>query len=687
MSFGSRSHLSIVFALGLLCLLVVCPPAPAQEKVSATAKDARLDWWRDARFGLFIHWGLYSVPAGEWKDQTGHAEWIRTTAQIPLATYDQFLERFNPTEFDASAWARAAKAAGMRYIVITTKHHDGFCLFDSKETEFDVMATPHGRDILREIADAFRAEGLRVGWYHSIMDWHHPDYLPRRGWEKERSTEGADFERYRRYLHSQVTEILSNYGPIDVMWFDGEWERTWNHEHRQELYDLCRSLQPNVIVNNRVDVGRGGMAGLTEDAKYCGDFGTPEQEVPANGLPGGDGESCITMNRHWGYNRADQDYKSTEELIRLLIDVASKGGNLLLNVGPKADGTFPAKSSERLEGIGRWLGEYGESIYGTEASPLPETPWGRCTMKRVENRTRLYLHVFDWPSPGLVVRGLGNRSIRAFLLNDPDTALKLGHGVGSVAIAMPKAAPHPNASVVVLEFEGPPIVYDLPRFLVASEVFLDEVTMEIDSGSSALAVHYTVDGSEPTELSPRYLRPLRLAESTVVHARSVHDGKPVTEVARFEVKKVAPLPAHDAGVTSRGLERRIYKGIWDRLPEFSNQEPGQTDVVGTVTLKGGAAAEHSGARFIGWITLPADGIYDFALDSDDGSRLWIDNNLVVDNDGLHAPTMAKGTLPLAAGAHRIQVDYFNKTGGAELTLYAVVAGKKLESVAAAWLSH
>src|SRR5262245_28872875 len=222
-------------------------PPPAEKP------DPRMDWWRDARFGLFLHWGLYSIPAGEWNGRTDHAEWIRTTAQIPLAEYDQLVAKFNPVKFDARAWVAAAKAAGMRYVVITSKHHDGFCLFDSKQTDFDVMSTPFARDPLKELAAACREAGLKLCFYHSIMDWHHPDYLPRRDWEKDRPVEGADFARFVKYLRAEVTELLSNYGDVGVLWFDGEWESTWNHEEGKALYDLCRTLQPNVIVNNRVD--------------------------------------------------------------------------------------------------------------------------------------------------------------------------------------------------------------------------------------------------------------------------------------------------------------------------------------------------------------------------------------------------------------------------------------------------
>jgi alpha-L-fucosidase len=219
--------------------------------------DERMKWWREARFGMFIHWGLYSIPAGTWGDKTTHGEWIRHTAQIPIKEYNKLVTEFNPIKFDADEWVRMAKAAGMRYIVITAKHHDGFSLFNSNATDYDIMSTKYKRDILKELATACREQGLKICWYYSIMDWHHPDYLPRRSWE-DRTSDGAEIDRYIKYMKKQIKELVTNYGDIGVLWFDGEWEETWNHEYGQDLYNYVRSLNPNIIINNRVDVGRSG---------------------------------------------------------------------------------------------------------------------------------------------------------------------------------------------------------------------------------------------------------------------------------------------------------------------------------------------------------------------------------------------------------------------------------------------
>jgi alpha-L-fucosidase len=350
------------FALSLI-LLTLCPVLRAAE--SKEQRDARMQWWRDAHFGLFIHWGLYAIPAGEWngKKVGGGGEWVLNQAHIPLADYEKLKSQFNPEKFDAKEWVRIAHDAGMKYIVITSKHHDGFCLWPSKlSADWTVAQTPFKRDILKELSDACKADGtVRFCVYYSIMDWHHPDaqaknapnYNPPRNDPNYKPN--PNFQRYiDDYMKPQLKELIENYDP-GVIWFDGEWVSDYTDAMGRDVFDYCRSLNPKIILNNRVSKSRKGMAGLSADKDAPGDFGTPEQQIPATGLPGVDWESCMTMNGTWGYKKDDNNWKSARTLIRNLVDVVGKGGNYLLNVGPTAEGEIPAESVQRLEQIGQWI--------------------------------------------------------------------------------------------------------------------------------------------------------------------------------------------------------------------------------------------------------------------------------------------------------------------------------------------
>lgn len=673
----------MIASLLLAATMLQAAPAMTNDPIfheTPAARDARMAWWREARFGLFIHWGLYAIPAGKWGDATGHGEWIRDTAKIPYDVYDGLQGQFNPTQFDAEAWARMAKQAGMKYVVITTKHHDGFALFDSKWTEWDVMGSPFKRDIMDELANACRKYGLKMGWYHSIMDWRHPDYLPRRGWEVEkRPVTGADFDRYVTFLRNQVTELLTRYGDIAVMWFDGEWESTWSDDYGKPLYELCRTLQPDVIVNNRVSNSRGGM----EDASAggVGDYTTPEQYIPPTGMPGVDWETCMTMNRHWGWNAADDVWKSSTDLIRNLVDIASKGGNYLLNVGPMADGAFPPKAVERLADIGKWMDRFGESIYGTTASVFDALPWGRCT----RNGSRLYLHVFDWPADGrLTVPGVGNEALRAAILGGPEVQVR--RHASDLVLNVPGAAPDAACTVIALDLDGAPIVYRAPKIIAPAPEFVSVIEVRLESGSEGLDVRYTLDGADPGPASTKASGVVSIDKTATLRAAAFHDGKRVSAVVEGLFRKVTPWPAVSARGLEAGLTVETFSGDFDKVPDFAKLEAKSTGTAASPSIASAKEiGENVARRYTGYVNVPEDGLYVFALESDDGSLLRIDGRLVIDHDGLHSPSVKMGYAPLAKGPHELEIGWFNKTGDARLGLSWALAGQRPKTDAASFL--
>ena len=609
---------------------------------------------------MFIHWGLYAIPAGEWNGRTDYGEWIRNNARIPIDTYDRFLPQFNPTKFDPDAWVRLAKQAGMQYIVITTKHHDGFALFDSNATTWDVMATPYGRDIIGQLADACRRGGIRLGLYYSIMDWHHPDYLPRREWElAARPETGADFDRYVAFMKGQLSELLRNYGPVGVLWFDGQWEGTWTADRGRDLYQYVRGLQPSIIVNNRAGGG-------------AGDFGTPEQEIPATGMPGVDWETCMTMNRNWGFNRADTDFKSAQTLVRNLVDIASKGGNFLLNVGPTAEGEFPAESVERLQQIGDFMRVAGESIHGTQASPFPSLPWGRCTQRRLDaDTTRLYLHVWDRPDDGmLVVPGLLNDVRRARPIagiGQPHDLRAERHGddvhIGLGLLSGPGQA---LDEVIVLDIAGEPDVTIPPGVTADAPIFVGRGEVRVTSARSHVQLRYTTDGSEPAAESPEVTGPIALTRTATVKARAFRGRRPVSGVTAATFTRVEPRPAEKVPGMAPGLDVDIVEGEFKMLPAFAPAEILKTVPATGFDLSVRPRDTAFALRYRGYIRVPATGVYRFSLTSDDGSRMWVGDGLLIDNDGPHGAKEVSAPVALEAGWHPITVGMFQATGGLDL---------------------
>ncbi len=417
--------------------------ACAQPSQPPLSGDERTEWFRDAKFGMFIHWGGYSV--------IGRHEWAREMFQIPQAEYDTYVRRLNPVNYDPDAWVKLAKNAGMRYMVITSKHHEGFDMFRSRTGDYGIRITPYQGDPLKMLSEAAKRQGIRLGFYHSIMDWHHPDYVPKRSWESEHPNEGGNLDRYIEYMKSQIRELLTGYGDVAVVWFDGQWEHSSAEMHSDEVYEMIRELQPNTLINDRLFNG---------PSKHHGDFGTPEQFVPATGITDASGkpalwESCVTIGKEsWGYNKYETEFKTSRDLIRMLIEAVSKGGNLLLNVGPTPDGRIQDEFVTRLNAMGRWMKVNGDSIYGTTASPFTRLPFfGRATAKK----NVVYLEVFQWPADGrLHVPGLRNLVHSARLLAAPDADLPVRRDGNELVIALPKEAPDEVASVVRLVLDGAP---------------------------------------------------------------------------------------------------------------------------------------------------------------------------------------------------------------------------------------
>ena len=451
--------------IAFMVLLLLWQNITAQQ----LTKDQRMAWWREARFGMFIHWGVYAIPAGTWDGRQigGIGEWIMNRGKIPVNDYQTMAKQFNPVKYDPDAWVRMAKDAGMKYIVITSKHHDGFALFETKASKWNVVDhTAYGKDLLKPLAEACKKHGIKLGFYYSqAQDWNNPGGSAARrptkeGWANPDSViidaytkehnghwdPRQELRTFDQYINDvavpQVRELLTNYGELAVLWWDTPTGMT--DEAATKLQSLL-ALQPQIITNDRL-----------KRPNFPGDHKTPEQRIPnLADLDGTDWETCMTMNGTWGYKSYDLNYKSPQTLIRNLLDIASKGGNFLLNVGPTAEGEFPQQSIDILAKMGEWMKVNGEAVYGTKASPWGLFPWGRCTRKETKSGTSLYFSVFEWPADGkITVPGFKNSVISAKLLATGSKVKTSLSRAGVLTISLPASAPDPIASVVRVDVRG-----------------------------------------------------------------------------------------------------------------------------------------------------------------------------------------------------------------------------------------
>lgn len=439
----------------LLLIILLCGPSLFAQKMigneTAAQKQKRMEWWTQDRFGMFIHWGLYAQPARH--------EWVKSIEGISNEQYQKYFDQFNPDQFEPKKWAKQAKAAGMRYAVLTTKHHEGFCLFDTKFTDYKATNTQAKRDLVKEYVDAFRAEGIKVGFYYSLLDWHHPDYtmdenhpLVRKDKSDEayaRLNKGRDMAKYRAYMRNQITELLTKYGKIDILWLDfsfpkpngkGKGKYDWASV---ELLKLIRKLQPGIIVDNRLDLG---------DYKDGADFETPEQVSTAElaKYKGKTWETCQTFSGSWGYHRDENSWKTHKQLLDLLITSVSNGGNLILNVGPTARGEFDHRATSALDSLSQWMHANNKSIYNCTYAPEGyKTPEDS---KLTYNPTtkRLYVHLFDYPTNGkLILPGYQGKVKYVQFLNDSSELLYKEKGSDDLVVTLPTKKP--DFSIPVIE--------------------------------------------------------------------------------------------------------------------------------------------------------------------------------------------------------------------------------------------
>lgn len=680
-------------ALTLLALLAQSPAAPAPPDMT---------WWRDARFGMFIHWGLYSEAGGVWKGTflPGWSEWMLNRLRIPPAEYQaELVPRFDPADFDAAAWVRAARDAGMGYMVITAKHHEGFAIWRSEASALDVEATRfgkpaeeggRGRDPLKELADAAAADRMPLGVYYSLLDWSHPDYLPRRPWES-RSAEGADYSRYTDFMSAQVRELLGGaYGKVAILWGDGDWEHGMAEHRSDAIVAMARTLQPGILVNDRW--------------AQPGDYATPENKIPEAAL-GRPWETCMTLNDSWGYARDDRNFKPASAVTAMLVECVSKGGNFLLNVGPTGRGTIDGRTLGVLREVGQWMRTYGESVRGCGAAPLPKPEWGRITWRASpDGSATAYLHVqegshgagADLRLPGVLdlpsrVRVLGEQgTTRALAERDgADTLIRI--------VAEPAGPAQATAPVIAAHWDSAPSIARPPRIVGDARIFIDSTQVAFDPVSPSCEIRVTLDGSAPNMSSPRAApgrdgRPcVSVRDTCTLRAVTFWSGNPVGSETQATFTRVEPLAPIARAETSPGLAVRLLEGTFERVPSretLAGEGSAWRADVPDVRLPEDRPAEAFALLLTGFVDVSRAGIYRFGISSDDGSILEIDSTVVVDHDGPHGATERTGDIALGAGRHRISVRFFEATGSEALSLrWRPPGATELSPVPASRLSH
>jgi alpha-L-fucosidase len=558
-----RISMKKLFVGSLAVMTALSPLVQALEgdpyaNETADQRNQRMAWWREAKFGMFIHWGVYAVPAGtyEGKQIGGIGEWIMLRGKIPVAPYRAFANDFNPVKYDPAAWAALAKEAGMRYMVITSKHHDGFALFPSEASKWNVVdATPWKKDLIAPLAESAKAQGLKFGLYYSqAQDWTHPGgakagYKDGDGWDDAHK---GSFDSYIDQIAvPQVREILTRYQP-DVLWWDTP--HLMNPTHAEKLAKLL-PIKPGIIHNNRLGAG------------YKGDTETPEQHIPATGFPGRDWETCMTMNDTWGFKSYDHNWKPLKTLITNLVDIASKGGNYLLNVGPTAEGEIPAESIKLLKEVGAWMKVNGESIYGTQASPFKKLAWGRCTTKPAGDDTILYLHVLDWPADGrLKVPGLSNTVKSAELLAG-GVKVAVEAAEGGPVLTLPGSAPDSICSTIRMVVQGKP---EIAETLVSADK--DGVIRLLPGDARIEGQNLKTEDQEGVANLGFWTNP---NDSVSWNLRAETDGK-------YQVQIEAATPSEGSVLLIQGIGKLAYS-----VPKTEGYQTFQSTKVGEVDLRKG----------------------------------------------------------------------------------------------------